>query len=404
MTATWARRTFSRRSRRPPWRGRSRCCSSISPRRPASPGSPPTCSGRSPASGAWSVSLRRAWPRPSTAARRSSSRGCNRFLGGYVWARSLDAFEPALAPERVDGARAEPAAQAEVAGAHHAFERDGLVLQLDHAAVAIVDEAAQARAHAERPTAVGQHLAVEPEAPVAALRVQGSGDLLLRLDADQLARPQVEGLEDDALLRGARHVNLRDETHLAHRLLDGGPGGHAQEAPEGDVARGVLAHVRAQVPELEVLGAFRQIGRLAPVTLLRVAVHRHGRSRVPGGSLDEGSQLVGPEGRALRVVGRNLAQPGLLPEKAALGLAAGVPGAVAAQVLEQHRIVEPPAARVMDRVADLLGAPFHGEAAAAVGRHLRHEGEIAQGTTFVQGGEDLGGTVYFDQVAMAQRL
>src|SRR6185503_12420656 len=97
-------------------------------------------------------------------------------------------------------------------------------------------------------------------------------------------------------------------------LLYDGPRGHAEESSQAHVAGGELPQVAARVPELDVLGRLRQLGRLAPPALFPF----HRLSRVRGDPGEERLQLGCLDGRRLRRPRTRLAEPGLLPERPAL--------------------------------------------------------------------------------------
>src|SRR5207244_11540427 len=107
----------------------------------------------------------------------------------------------------VDRTRAEPAPDAVVAGADDAVEDQALVLELDHRAGVLVDEAADAVLDAVRPAAVREHLPVEREATVAAVLVERLRDPALRLHGDELPRLKPER-------RAWRRLPLRPESDV----------------------------------------------------------------------------------------------------------------------------------------------------------------------------------------------
>ena len=107
------------------------------------------------------------------------------------------------------------------------------------------------------------------------------------------------------------------------------------------------------------------------------------------GPRQQGLALLGRERTGGGPTGVGPAEPGLLPEDAALRLAAAVPLAVAAFLLEEHRVREAARPAVVDGVADPLRPPLHGEALAAEGDHLRHERKPVQRSRRVERREDL---------------
>src|SRR6185503_3630151 len=163
---------------------------------------------------------------------------------------------------------------------------------------ALVDETMDALAHAEGAAAEGQHLAVEPHALVPPFRGQGGRDLFAALHLDELAGLEVEGRIDDRRGPRAGQVDFRDQAELAHRLLDRGPGGDAQEAAERDVAGGVLTDVRTRVPEPEVLRGRGQLGVLTGPADLRTPAGLHRELHVMAGALEERAKVGRGEGRS----------------------------------------------------------------------------------------------------------
>jgi hypothetical protein len=102
-----------------------------------------------------------------------------------------------------------------------------------------------------------------------------------------------------------------------------------------------------------MLGRFHKLGNLAGPALLGASLHLHLVLHVARDPVDERLDCV-HGGRGGRwCVGRDLAQPGFLPGKAALRLAAAVGRPVAAQIGQENRVAEPSASRVVDRVANL---------------------------------------------------
>src|SRR5258705_2718101 len=78
--------------------------------------------------------------------KRASGRWRRRFGGREL---RVHALEPDLAPVRIDGARAEPAAEAQIAGTNSAVERDRLRLQLDPLTAVVVDQPPDPPGHSE---------------------------------------------------------------------------------------------------------------------------------------------------------------------------------------------------------------------------------------------------------------
>jgi len=102
-------------------------------------------------------------------------------------------FEPQLAPVGGDGARAVEPAFGIQRLAHNAFECDARLLHVSHLAGDFVDDFGDRVANSNRAAAVGSHFfGVEREAAVVSLGVERSLDFELRLDADELARLEVE--------------------------------------------------------------------------------------------------------------------------------------------------------------------------------------------------------------------
>src|SRR5262245_12518398 len=96
---------------------------------------------------------------------------------------------------------------------------------------------------------------------------------------------------------------------------------------------------------------------------------------------------------------RNAPKPCRFPEDAALGLAAIMPGAIAANVAENDTVAQPPATAVVHGVADLVRAPPNGEAATTKRDHLGHEGKTLVPSLGIERGQNLGRTSYLDKVS-----
>ena len=97
--------------------------------------------------------------------------------------------------------------------------------------------------------------------------------------------------------------------------------------------------------------------RLAPISRRAVIARPAGVGPDPFEErLDGGRVTIVIAGR---IAGADPAQPGLLPEEPALGLAAAVGGTVAAEVVEEDGVRDAPALeRAVDRVAHLLGPAY----------------------------------------------
>ena len=88
-------------------------------------------------------------------------------------------------------------AQASVPFAEHTFQRDAFSFQLDHSAVAVVDESLHALPHAIGAPAGRQHLQDKCKPPGSAVRGQRVGDFIPCLYLDP-----VPGLQTESLIRG----------------------------------------------------------------------------------------------------------------------------------------------------------------------------------------------------------
>src|SRR5256885_8038493 len=132
-----------------------------------------------------------------------------------------------------------------------------------------------------------------------------------------------------------------EELELDERLLEGGAGGDLDEGAERDVSGGVLAQVRPRIERAQALGRAEQLRRLAAV---EIAAH----DVAPG----ELAKLLVRSGIARRHRygrrGFHALQPPLLPEETAFRVAARMGASVAAQVVQEHAVVQPTAPRLHD--------------------------------------------------------
>src|SRR5579871_2567350 len=89
--------------------------------------------------------------------------------------------------------RAEPANWTELPGADHTLERHAVGLQSDHLPTApIIDESGDATLDAVGSAAIGQHLAIEEQPTVAAIRAERGHDLLLGFHLHEITWLQVQ--------------------------------------------------------------------------------------------------------------------------------------------------------------------------------------------------------------------
>src|SRR5262245_13556606 len=95
---------------------------------------------------------------------------------------------------------------------------------------------------------------------------------------------------------------------------------------------------------------------------------------------------------------RNAPEPRRLPENAALGLAAVMPGAVAAKVVENDTVAQPSATTVVHSITDLVRTPPDHEASATKPDHLGHKGKSLVASLCIERGENLGWTSYLNEV------
>src|SRR5580765_3273349 len=84
------------------------------------------------------------------------------------------------------------------------------------------------------------------------------------------------------------------------------------------------------------------------------------------------------------MAGRHPLQPRVLPDDLALGVAAIVPRARAADLGQCHGIVHAPQSRLVAHVVDLVHAPMYPEDLAAIGFHLGHERQALELSRSVQ--------------------
>src|SRR5262245_6151498 len=144
------------------------------------------------------VSRRRsAGPTASRAGRslRRGAYGRHELLFGRPGAGRFDAWrdalQPDLAPEDVLVLRIEPQI---LAGGEHVLENDAGIGEVPELAGLLDDHALRARLDAILAAAETDHLAIEPQAPVAAPVIQRGIDQLLRFHAYPFARLQVQDL------------------------------------------------------------------------------------------------------------------------------------------------------------------------------------------------------------------
>src|SRR5262249_50192038 len=95
-------------------------------------------------------------------------------------------------------------------------------------------------------------------------------------------------------------------------------------------------------------------------------------------------------------------QPFLPPTQVAIGLTHAMRGAIATQAVQEHEAAHALEAYAMDPVIQLVDAPEHAGALAAVGRHLRHERQAVEPSVCVEGLQDFAEGSYLNIIPGAE--
>ena len=182
-------------------------------------------------------------------------------------------------------------------------------------------------------------------------------------------------------------------------MIIGEIGKTVEQPAERQVARGVVLHVLTNVPPWEQSGEGRHLGCLAYIARL-IASLLAGRARCCPYGLLRTAALAGLAYGCLRLAAQRC-EPRLVPVDEAARLTAAVGCPIAAQ-LEMDRVLEATAASPIDGVACLVGALEYLEALAAIGEHLRHEGQLVQPAVAVERRQNFLFAANFDPVARLQ--
>jgi hypothetical protein len=170
--------------------------------------------------------------------------------------------------------------------------------------------------------------------------------------------------------------------------------GDSEKFPQADVPREQLVDIRPRVKPSELFRSVVKLSGLAAKDLSGTLVTLNGQRRILFTQIEEPTGrfriLVGDRGSLARV---NLAQPVLLPEESAFGLATAVGRAITPEIVEKYRFWKLPAPGQVACVTYFFGAGRDGELLAAVLKHLRHERQLIELSPVIESAKDFLGAL-----------
>ena len=136
------------------------------------------------------------------------------FLRPGIRSIRSNAFQPYLAPIRIDTAWAKEPTFAIARFANYRIEYDGGSLHFLHFARLVVDDPLDALQHSENLTAIGDFFGVPVEAPVPVSSVQRLQYLPVGLDLYQFPRLEIEGFHGSGLIISYRAGSKIGRAHV----------------------------------------------------------------------------------------------------------------------------------------------------------------------------------------------